>query len=143
MFLKINTTIIPKNQSGQISPTAAPVCHGLDDHRRGAAGKTIIFSPLKRGRCVYTEIVPNACKATLQAIIRSKVDPSSAIRTGGWPGYGDLVGMGFDKHFRVNHGNNGLVRGCRHVSGIESFWSYASTGWLSFTECARASSSCI
>jgi transposase-like protein len=33
--------------------------------------------------------------------------------------------MGFDKHLRVNHGNNEFVRGCRHVNGIESFWSCA------------------
>jgi transposase-like protein len=32
---------------------------------RGAVGKTIVFGLLKRGNCVYTEIVPNACKATL------------------------------------------------------------------------------
>jgi transposase-like protein len=30
-----------------------------------------------------------------------------------------------DKHFRVSHGNNEFVGGCRHVNGIESFWSYA------------------
>lgn len=28
-------------------------------------------------------------------------------------------------HFRVNHGENELARGSRHINGIESFWSYA------------------
>ena len=54
---------------------------------RGAGSKTIVFGLLKRGDCVYTEIVPNASKATLQAIIRGKVDPNSIIHTDGWPGY--------------------------------------------------------
>jgi transposase len=36
----------------------------------GASGKTIVFGLLKRGNEVYTEIVPNASKATLQAVIR-------------------------------------------------------------------------
>lgn len=92
---------------------------------RGAGGKTIVFGLLKRGKCVYTEIVPNAAKATLHAIIRGKADPSSVIHTDGWPGYDGLVDLGLAKHFRVNHGNNEFVKGSRHVNGIESFWSYA------------------
>lgn len=32
---------------------------------RGAGGKAVVFGLLKRGECVYTEIVSNASKATL------------------------------------------------------------------------------
>ena len=92
---------------------------------RGAGGKTIVFGLLKRGNCVYTEIVPDASKPTLQAIIRGKADPASVIHTDGWRGYDGLVDIGFDKHFRVNHGNNEFVSGANHVNGIESFWSFA------------------
>ena len=92
---------------------------------RGAGGKTIVFGLLKRGVSVYTEIVPDASKSTLQAIIRGKVDPNSIIHTDGWRGYDGLVDIGVDKHFRVNHGNNEFVRGSKHVNGIESFWSFA------------------
>ena len=92
---------------------------------RGAGGKTIVFGLLKRGECVYTEIVPNASNATLQAIIRGKVDPNSVIHTDGWQGYDGLVDLGLAKHFRVNHGKGEFVKGSRHVNGIESFWSYA------------------
>jgi len=35
---------------------------------RGAGGKTIVFGVLKRGDKVYTEIVPDASKATLQKV---------------------------------------------------------------------------
>ena len=92
---------------------------------RGADGKTIVFGLLKRDDCVYTGIVPDASKATLQGIIRGKVDPNSIIHTDGWRGYDGLVDLGLEKHFRVNHGNNEFVKGSRHVNGIESFWSYA------------------
>lgn len=92
---------------------------------RGADGKTIVFGLLKCDDCVYTEIVPDASKATLQGIIRGKVDPNSNIHTDGWRGYDGLVDLGLEKHFRVNHGNNEFVKGSRHVNGIESFWSYA------------------
>ena len=92
---------------------------------RGAGGKTIVFGILKRGDKVYTEIVPNASKATLQKVIRGRVGIESVINTDGWRGYQGLVDMGFAKHFRVHHGDNEFVRGARHINGIESFWSYA------------------
>ena len=41
---------------------------------RGASGKTIVFGLLKRNGKVYTRIVPNCSRATLQAVIQGKVD---------------------------------------------------------------------
>jgi transposase-like protein len=104
---------------------------------RGASGKTIVFGLLKRGNQVHTEIVPNASKAVLQAIIRGKADPHSVIHTDGWRGYDGLVDLGFDKHFRVNHGNNEFVSGSNHVNGIESFWSFAKRRLAKFNGIAK------
>jgi transposase len=92
---------------------------------RGAYGKTIVFGLLKRQGKVYTEIVPDCSKATLQGIMRGHVDIGSVIHSDGWRGYDGLVDIGFDKHFRVNHGENEFANGERHINGIESFWSYA------------------
>ena len=92
---------------------------------RGASGKTIVFGLLKREGKVYTEIVTDCSKATLQDIIRGKIDPESMIHSDGWRGYDGLVDLGYDKHFRVHHGANEFVRGESHINGIESFWSYA------------------
>lgn len=92
---------------------------------RGAYGKTIVFGLLKRQGKVYTEIVPDCSKATLQGIIRGHVEPATIIHSDGWRGYDGLVDIGFDKHFRVNHGENEFANGDRHINGIESFWSYA------------------
>jgi transposase len=92
---------------------------------RGAYGKTIVFGLLKRQGKVYTEIVPDCSKATLQGIIRGHVEPATVIHSDGWRGYDGLVDIGFDKHFRVNHGENEFANGERHINGIESFWSYA------------------
>lgn len=92
---------------------------------RGASGKTPVFGILQRGGKVYTEIVPDCARKTLQAIIRGKVDPDSIIHSDKWPGYNGLVDMGYKKHFRVHHGSNEFVRGKNHINGIESFWAYA------------------
>lgn len=53
--------------------------------RGGASGKTIVFGLLKRDGCVYTEIVPDCKKATLQAIIRGRVSADAVIHSDGWP----------------------------------------------------------
>jgi len=79
-------------------------------HGRGAGGETIVFGILKRGGKVYTEIVPDTSKATLQKVIRGRVGIESIINTDGWRGYQGLVDMGLAKHFRVHHGNNEFVQ---------------------------------
>lgn len=99
---------------------------------RGAGSKTIVFGLLKRNGKVYTEIVPDAKKATLQAIIRGKVDIQSILHTDGWRGYDGLVDVGYDKHFRVHHADNEFARGKAHINGIESFWSYAKIRLVKF-----------
>ena len=84
-----------------------------------------MFGLLKRDGKVYTEIVPDVQKETLQAIIRGKISIDSVIYSDKWRGYDGLVDVGYDKHFRVNHGNNEFAKGKNHINGIESFWSYA------------------
>ena len=92
---------------------------------RGASGKTIVFGLFKRGGQVYTEIVPDCSKKTLQVIIRGKIDVAAMVNTDGWRGYDGLVDVGFDRHFRVRHGRDEFVQGASHINGIESFWSFA------------------
>jgi transposase-like protein len=92
---------------------------------RGASSKTIVFGLLKRDDKVYTEIVPDCKKVTLQAIIRGRVSVDAVIHSDGWRGYDGLVDVGYAKHYRVHHVANEFVRGTAHVNGIESFWSYA------------------
>ena len=92
---------------------------------RGASGKTIVFGIFKRNGCVYTEVVPDCRKRTLQAVIRGRVALDTVIHSDGWRGYDGLVDVGYSKHFRVDHGRAQFVRGPHHVNGIESFWSYA------------------
>tara|TARA_B000000460_G_scaffold226175_1_gene180919 strand:- start:37 stop:717 length:681 start_codon:yes stop_codon:yes gene_type:complete len=92
---------------------------------RGASGKTIVFGLLKRNGKVYTRIVPNCSRATLQAVIRGKVDFKSTIHSDGWKGYDGLVDLGYKKHHRVQHGNNEFANSKSHINGIENFWGIA------------------
>ena len=99
---------------------------------RGARGKTIVFGLFKRNGRVYTEIVPDCSKRTLQGIIRGRVELESVIHSDGWRGYDGLVDLGYQKHFRVEHGNNEFVNEHSHINGIESFWAYAKTRLVKF-----------
>ena len=92
---------------------------------RGAGGKTKVFGILKReGGKVYTEIIPDCSRKSLQKIISGKVDIESVINTDGWRAYDGLVDIGYSRHHRVIHSRDEFARGSSHINGIESFWSY-------------------
>ena len=50
---------------------------------RGAYGKTIVFGIFKRDGMVYTEIVQDCSKKTLQGVIRGHVELESVIHSDG------------------------------------------------------------
>ena len=99
---------------------------------RGARGKTIVFGIFRRNGKVFTEIVPDCKRKTLQAVIRGRVNLNSVIHSDGWRGYHGLVDLGYKKHFRVNHLENEFSNSQSHINGIESFWAYAKTRLMKF-----------
>jgi transposase-like protein len=99
---------------------------------RGARGKTIVFGLFKRNGRVHTEIVPDCSQAALQGIIRGRVSPESVIHSDGWRGYNGLVDLGYQKHYRVLHGENEFANLHSHINGIESFCGYAKTRLVRF-----------
>jgi transposase len=99
---------------------------------RGAYGKTIVFGIFKRNGHVYTEIVPDCSKATLQAVIRGRVSLDTVINSDGWRGYNGLVEVGYEKHLRVDHGRDEFVNGKAHINGIEGFWGLAKVRMTKF-----------
>ncbi|WP_115306028.1 IS1595 family transposase [Suttonella ornithocola] len=86
--------------------------------------KQSVFGIFERQGRIYTEIIPDCKKKTLQGVILGKVELDSVIYSDGWRGYNGLVDVGYAKHFRVDHGNNEFAHGHYHINGIESFWSF-------------------
>ena len=86
---------------------------------RGAQGKTIAFGIYKRNGKVYTQIVPNVTKATLQAIIKGKVTLDSVVHSDYWRAYNGLVDVGYMKHYRVNHTNDEFANETSHINGTQ------------------------
>jgi transposase len=104
--------------------------------KRGrGTNKQPVFGIFERGGRVYTEIIPDAKKPTLQRVIRGQVDLKSVIISDGWRGYNGLVDVGFDKHLRITktiEGNTKHVRDGVHINGIESFWSFVKRRLVKF-----------
>ncbi|MDA2919836.1 IS1595 family transposase [Desulfobacterota bacterium AH_259_B03_O07] len=99
---------------------------------RGAYGKTIVFGIYRRNGKVYTEIVKNCSRETLQAIIKGKVDKDSTIYSDKWRAYNGLVDLGYKKHYRLDHEKDKFVIGNSHINGIEGFWGFAKTRLAKF-----------
>jgi len=65
-------------------------------------------------------------------IIRGRVELESVIHSDGWRGYDGLVDLGYQKHSRVEYGNNEFANKQSHMNGIESFWAFAKTRLVRF-----------
>jgi len=78
-----------------------------------------VFGILERNGKVYTEVVSDCSRATLQAIIRGHVEIDSIIHSDKWRGYNGLVDMGYPKHYRIDHKDSEFARGRTHINGIE------------------------
>lgn len=96
--------------------------------KRGrGSGKLPVFGIIERGGRVFTEIVPDVKKKTLQRIIRGQVALDSTIISDGFRAYDGLVDVGYDAHLRLTKYYNRPTRfadGPVHINGIEAFWSF-------------------
>nr|WP_298657140.1 IS1595 family transposase [uncultured Flavobacterium sp.] len=97
-------------------------------HHNGAVGRSVkskipVFGILKRQGKVYTQIVPDVSKKTLQTIIKQRVKQGSVLYSDSWKSYDGLVINGYH-HYRINHTTHFVLNKKNHINGIESFWSY-------------------
>lgn len=90
---------------------------------RGSAGKVPVFGLLKRGGKVHVLPVPDAKRATLMPIIRSKIRPDSIVYTDSFTAY-DALDVSEFHHLRINHSAL-FAEGKNHINGIENFWNQA------------------
>ena len=102
--------------------------------------KRPVFGVIERGGRVYTEIVPDVNKATLQRVIRGRIALDATIVSDGWKAYDGLVDVGYDCHLRLTKAykkgmtfsENGV-----HINGIEGFWSFTKRRLAKFNGVAR------
>ena len=116
--------------------------HGKLKRGRGT-NKQPVFGIFERQGNVFTEIIPDCKKETLQALILGHITKEAVIYSDGWGGYNGPVDVGYDCHDRVNHGENEFSQGNGvHINGIESFWSSRSADSESLMDSLKKLSTC-
>lgn len=98
---------------------------------RGAKGlKQPVFGIYERtDGLVYTELVKDVSKSTLQDILKGKVSIETTIYSDTWKSYRKLDKI-FKSHETIDHGKKEYVKGEVTINGIEGFWGYAQEGLL-------------
>ena len=112
--------------------------------RGRGASKQPVFGVIERGGEVFTEIIPDAKKKTLQDLIRGKVALDATIMSDAYRSYHGLVDVGYDRHLRLKKyysDRTWFADGEVHINGIEAFWSFAKRRSQSSTEPRKTSSS--
>lgn len=88
---------------------------------RGAYGKPVVLHLFVRSGNVYTKIVPDCSKATLQAIFQGKVVLDSASHSDRSLDHNGLPDVGPGEHRRADYGQEGLARRQPTINGMEAF----------------------
>jgi transposase-like protein len=91
----------------------------------GGKNKAAVFGILQRGGGVRASIVHDRKKKTLDAIVKSNVQPGSAVYTDTLPSYNDLDEV--YEHKMVDHAIE-YVNGRVYTNGLENFWSLLKRG---------------
>ena len=86
--------------------------------------KRPVFGVFERNGEVYTELIPDSSRKSLQQVILKRVSPDAVVYSDGWRGYDGLVDVGYSKHFRVNKSKHFSDGKGVHINGIESFRSF-------------------
>jgi len=96
---------------------------------RGSERKTPIIGVVERGGRIYTQVIPNAKKDTLQPIVEKTVQTGSTIHTDEWQGYNGLNKAGY-QHKVINHSDDVFVMGSIHTQTVDGFWGNFKNGVL-------------
>lgn len=132
--LLVGTVEVDESYFGASRPRGVP---GKLRPGRGTL-KQPVFGLFERGGRVFTEIVPDTNKPTLQRLIRGRVALEATIVSDGWRGYDGLVDTGYDRHLRIRKARpKAFSRNGIHINGIESFWSFTKRRLAKFNGVSR------
>lgn len=88
---------------------------------RGSENKIPVVGIVERGGRIFTQVIPNVKKETLQPIIEAKVEKGAAVNSDELLSYNGLTQAGYE-HKQVNHSQKVYVHFDTHTNTIEGFW---------------------
>jgi transposase len=93
---------------------------------RAVITKVPVFGIFKRNGTVYTQILEDVTRYSLEKIIRKRISLDTVIYSDSFTGYQGLVVYGY-KHHRIDHHKHLALSKKHHINGIENFWGYTKT----------------
>ena len=97
---------------------------GQRDTPRGrGTRKTPVFGILCRGGQVWAQVVPDITGATLQGLIRRRVQRGATVWSDTLASYTGIATKGY-VHRLVQHSPGRYAYRGRHINGLEGFWGY-------------------
>ncbi|HQP30640.1 MAG TPA: IS1595 family transposase [Deltaproteobacteria bacterium] len=96
---------------------------GKDCH--GSGGQTPVFGIVQCQDKVFTQIISDCPRKTLQAIVKGRVDVGSIIPGDGSHSSVGLVDLGNKRHYRMNPARDASAGKKSGINGIDNFWGIA------------------
>ena len=94
---------------------------GYKPRDAGPSNKTVVFGAVEREGRIFTRVIRNQARYSLEPVIIANILKGSIISTDEWRAYHFLPRAGYE-HGRVNHAAKKWVNGEHHTNTIESFW---------------------
>lgn len=116
-----------------VSMTDASSAVSFTSSSTDLSGRMLLMNTVHTRRCTTGSVFPDCSKATLQGILRGRAELESVIHSDGWAGYDGLVDLGYQRHSRVEHGNNEFANRHSHINGMESFLAFDKTRLARFS----------
>jgi len=91
----------------------------------GAGGRAPVFGIVQCQDKVFTQIVSDCSRKTLQAIVKGRLDVGSIIQGDGSHSYEGLVDLANKRHYRMNHARDAFAHKRSRINGIDNFWGIA------------------
>ena len=88
---------------------------------RGSENKVPVVGIVERGGRIFTQVIPDVKKATLQSIIEDKVQKGTTVNSDELWSYNGLGEKGYE-HKQINHSQKVYVVFDTHTNTIEGFW---------------------
>jgi transposase-like protein len=102
--------------------------YGRGRPMRGDKKKTPVIGLVERGGRAYAKVIKDSTAKTMVGVVRKRVIPGSVVYTDECASFNTIAAYKRYTHYRINHKQQGYVRGHIHTNSVEGLWSLLKRG---------------